>query len=128
MGLESEILWNFPEFRPESTTKAPIPEAMCATELTSAESRDPAKQMAVRRAFEKAAGHSKAFPLPGSIHSVAIQSLVSPLTAHPTVATTAEHSITQQPTEWQPEDNGDCGRGGGGRLLSFRGSRIAGMT
>ena len=79
--------------------EAPIPEAMCATELTSAESRDPAKQMAVRRAFEKAAGHSKAFPLPGSIHSMAIQSLVSPLTAHPTVATTAEHSITQQPTE-----------------------------
>ena len=71
-------------------TEAPIPEAMCATELTSAESRDPAKQMAVRRAFEKAAGHSKASPLPGSIHSLAIQSLVLPLMADLTAATTAD--------------------------------------
>ncbi len=34
--------------------EASIPEAMRAAEFTSAESRDPAKQMAVRRACEKA--------------------------------------------------------------------------
>jgi hypothetical protein len=60
--------------------EALIPEAMHAAKYTSAESRDPAKQMAVRRAFEKTAGCLKASPLPGSIHSATIQSSLSPLT------------------------------------------------
>ena len=60
--------------------EASIPEVMRAAEYTLAESRDPAKEMAVRRAFEEAAGGPKASPPPVSINAAADQLLVSPLT------------------------------------------------
>jgi len=78
---------------------ASIPEAMRASKFSLAESSNPAKQMAVRRAYEKAiGGKTKAAPATVSLFSTTSGSSLSPMTESPrTASTTSEAVGTQTP-------------------------------
>jgi hypothetical protein len=78
--------------------EAPIPKAMRAAEFTSAESRDPAKQMAVRRACMKANPSHRNAPVGVSVAAPAVQTpgtSVSPLTE----PTGEDSSMLQTPSQ-----------------------------
>jgi hypothetical protein len=82
---------------------ASIPEAMRASKFTLAESSNPAKQMAVRRAYEKLIrGKTKAAPASVSLSATSRSSL-SPMTESPQTESTAKTVGTQTPErEIQP--------------------------
>ena len=74
-----------------------IPEAMRACKFTLAESSNPAKQMAVRRAYEKAiGGKTKAAPASVSL-SASSGSSLSLMTESPRIESTAKTVSTQTP-------------------------------
>ena len=73
---------------------ASIPEAMRASKFTLAESSNPAKQMAVRRAYEKAiGGKTNAAPATVSLLSTTSGSSLSPMTV-------AKNRIDNQQSSW----------------------------
>ena len=82
---------------------ASIPEAMRASKFSLAESSNPAKQMAVRRAYEKLiGGKPKAAPTSVSLSATSRSSL-SPMTESPRTESIAKTVGTQTPErEIQP--------------------------
>ncbi len=77
---------------------ASIPEAMRASKFSLAKSSNPAKQMAVCRAYEKAIrGKTKAAPATVSILSTASGSSLSPMTGSPRTKSTAKSVGMQTP-------------------------------
>jgi len=77
---------------------ASIPEAMRASKFSLAESSNPAKQMAVRRAYEKAiGGKTKAAPATVSTLSTTSGSSLSPMTESPRTKSTAKSVGMQTP-------------------------------
>ena len=77
---------------------ASIPEAMRASKFSLAESSNPAKQMAVCRAYEKAIrGKTKTAPTTVSILSTTSGSSLSPMTESPRTESTAKAVGTQTP-------------------------------
>jgi len=77
---------------------ASIPEAMRASKFSLAESSDPAKQMAVRRAYAKVIrDKTKAAPTTVSILSPTSGSSLSPMTGSPRTESTAKSVGTQTP-------------------------------
>jgi hypothetical protein len=78
---------------------ARIPEAMLASKFTVVESQNPAKQMAVRRAYEKATGGKTKASCPNLVDlSTAGTSTVSPLT----IQTTSAYAMTSQELSLSP--------------------------
>ncbi len=69
---------------------ASIPEAMRACKFTLAKSSNPAKQMAVRRAYEKAIGGKTKAPTTVLVATTSTGSSLSPLTESQTKTSTAE--------------------------------------
>ena len=81
--------------------EASIPEAMRATKFSVKESSDTTKQMAVRRAYEKAAGARKSVPLAVSVaasRTGRTGSSLSPMT-EPTTATTDASAAPRTPEQ-----------------------------
>ncbi len=77
---------------------ASIPEAMRASKFTLAESSNLAKQMAVRRAYEKAIGGKTTAPATFSVTTTSTGSSLSPLTESPRTKSTAKTGM-QTPDE-----------------------------
>ncbi len=80
---------------------ASIPEAMRASKFTLAESSNPAKQMAVRRAYEKATGgKTKAAPNTVSLLSTTSSgSSLSPMTETTRTESSTENAVGTQTPE-----------------------------
>ena len=79
---------------------ASIPEAMRASKFTLAESSNPAKQMAVRRAYEKATGgKTKAAPNTVSLLSTTSGSSLSPMTETTRTESSTENAVGTQTPE-----------------------------
>ncbi len=71
-----------------------VPEAMRACKFTNKESCNPAKQMAVHRAFAKALGGKRKSPLTSSIDQSTVGLSVSPLTEPTTPSGSSGNSET----------------------------------
>ncbi len=84
--------------------EASIPEGMRAAKFTSAESRDPAKQMAVHRACEKANPSHRNVPVGVSVAAPAMQTPVTSLLLLPLNSAMNDGKF----------DHGGGGGGGGG--------------
>ena len=97
--------------------EASIPEAMRAAKYTSAESRDPAKQMAVRRACEKVNPSHRNAPVGVSVAAPAMQTPGTSLLLLPLNSAMNDGEF----------DHGGGGGGGGGGPAAAAAAAVAAM-